>query len=392
MTECKKHFYNTFIPHKGNNYLPFLLRHNSLRIIASFVVVLKISLLLLIFFSPISSSSLNITNQNIINLTNQQRLNAGLKQLELNPLLTQAALAKAQDMLSKQYFSHYSPSNTSPWYWFKQAGYEYSYAGENLAMDFVQAEDVVNAWMASSSHRRNILNPNYTQIGVGVLEGNFKGVRTIIVVQMFGQPAPPATVTKLASSQTPPSTSSIEENSSKEEIQPETSPIVKEKTVILPSPAEENTYDVVTTTTEEKKTESLAEKQAEEPKLSVEMNDSSSELAKVGDNYVGSVKENSNQPSDNIKITIQDQESKKITVPVASTSFFKTPILTPDNLLSSERLIKMIFYSRNFFLALFILLSLVLILNVLIKIKVQHRPTLVYTLLVLYLIGVIIII
>jgi len=403
MKTCSNHIQNTFIPHQGNEYLPFLMRHKSLKIIAVLAVLVKIGISLILIFSPLSVHPIDITNQNIINLTNQQRLDAGLSQLELNPLLSQAARAKAQDMLAKQYFSHYSPSNTSPWYWFKQSGYEYAYAGENLAMDFVRAEDVMSAWMASASHKRNVLNSDYSQIGLAVLEGDFKGAKTTLVVQMFGTPAPK---TKLAETTTTeevveksPPTQTVTEEVEEEKSLPE---VNKEETVVIPS-VQENTYDVVTKVEEkeppeeDKKEENIEEEakeeeESEKTKVVVQMNDQANELSKKGDEYIGSVKEGDNKPSQNVNIITEDKNKNVVSTPVASTSYFKGSILSPSNFFSSERLVKIILYSRNFFMALFILLSLVLVLNLLIKVRVQHRPNIIYTLLVIYLIGVIIVI
>ncbi|MDZ7798655.1 MAG: CAP domain-containing protein [Patescibacteria group bacterium] len=403
MNKYSRHLHSSFIPHQGNKYLPFLMRHNSLKIIAVLAVLLKIGVSFLLIFSPLSVQPIDITNQNIINMTNQQRLNNGLNQLELNPLLSQAANAKAQDMLSKQYFSHYSPSNTSPWYWFKQAGYEYAYAGENLAMDFVRGEDIISAWMVSASHKRNILNGNYTQIGLAVLEGDFKGAKTTLVVQMFGTPAPKTkltetTTTKEVVEKSPPS-QTVTEEVTEEKSLPE---VNKEETVVIPS-VEENTYDIVTKLEKEEpaqedKTEAKNEEEKkeeekpEETKVVVQINDETNELSKKGDDYIGSVKEGDNKPNQNVIVITEDENKNVVSTPVVSTNYFKNSVLKPANFFTSERLVKMILYSRNFFMALFILLSLVLVLNLLIKVRVQHRPNIVYTLLVIYLIGIIIII
>lgn len=190
MKTISQHAWDTFLPHERNNHIPHILSRPFLKIYAVALVAAKIFTISLIAFTPGVSYVTDITPQVIVNLTNQARLDNGLPQLALNPKLSQAALAKANDMLREGYFAHTSPSNLSPWYWFQQAGYQYTYAGENLAIDFFVAEDVFSAWMASASHRKNILNGNFTEIGIGVVEGEFNGVNTIIVVQHFGSPAP----------------------------------------------------------------------------------------------------------------------------------------------------------------------------------------------------------
>ncbi len=95
---------------------------------------------------------------------------------------------KADDMATKGYFAHTSPEGLTPWYWFAQVGYNYTYAGENLAINFNESKDVDTAWLASPTHRANILNSHYTEIGIATAQGMYKGVQATFVVQMFGTP------------------------------------------------------------------------------------------------------------------------------------------------------------------------------------------------------------
>lgn len=129
-----------------------------------------------------------ITAETIIDLTNRERVLRGLSDLRVNGRLTEAARAKARDMLQKAYFSHTSPQGITPWQWVQRAGYPYQKSAENLAVHYSTAEDVQGAWMASPSHRKNIINPDYQEIGVAVERGRFEGVETIVVVQLFGLP------------------------------------------------------------------------------------------------------------------------------------------------------------------------------------------------------------
>ncbi len=127
-----------------------------------------------------------ITAENIIKLTNGSRKEAGLRALSPNQLLTLAAQGKAEDMFTNQYFEHISPDGVTPWYWIKEVGYDYIYAAENLAIDFVTAEGAHNALMKSPGHRQNILCANYKDIGVAVLSGLFGEKISIIIVEEFG--------------------------------------------------------------------------------------------------------------------------------------------------------------------------------------------------------------
>lgn len=93
---------------------------------------------------------------------------------------------KAEDMVRDGYFSHIAKDGKNPWYWIKEAGYRFKYAGENLAVLFDSANDIEKAWLNSPSHRENILNSKFTEIGVGIATGTYKGVETHYVVEIFG--------------------------------------------------------------------------------------------------------------------------------------------------------------------------------------------------------------
>jgi len=110
----------------------------------------------------------------------------GLQSLKENTTLDNAAVLKAQDILEKDYFSHQSPDGVAPWYWFKIAGYNYKIAGENLAIGFLDSRELNRAWLDSPSHRANLLNSNYKDVGIAILKGDFQGNETTVVVQLFG--------------------------------------------------------------------------------------------------------------------------------------------------------------------------------------------------------------
>ncbi|MCX6766253.1 MAG: CAP domain-containing protein [Candidatus Moranbacteria bacterium] len=128
----------------------------------------------------------DITVEKVIELTNASRAEAGESALTVNSKLSQAAETKASDMVANNYFSHTSPAGATPWSWIQKENYDYIYAGENLAMDFHAAENMEEAWMASPTHRANILNQNYHEMGTAVKEGIINGHDTILVVVMFG--------------------------------------------------------------------------------------------------------------------------------------------------------------------------------------------------------------
>jgi len=177
-----------FLPNESNNLKAKILHSKGLLAIKVFFLLFQV----VITFSPLNPISrilgyaANISPQEVIVLTNEKRAESGLPPLVENPTLSQAALAKGADMINKNYWAHVSPDGTQPWAFFIGAGYRYRYAGENLARDFSNPSSAVNAWMASPSHRDNMLSPKYKEIGIGVIEGDLNGIDTTIIVQFFG--------------------------------------------------------------------------------------------------------------------------------------------------------------------------------------------------------------
>lgn len=147
-------------------------------------------------FPSVLGTFSDISDQQLLLLTNQKRQENGLPALTINNELSQAAANKAFDMFGKDYWAHNAPDGTAPWVFIKGAGYNYIYAGENLARGFNNASDVINAWMASETHRKNMLSSNYQNVGFAVSAGKLNGEDTVLVVEMLGStylaPAPVA--------------------------------------------------------------------------------------------------------------------------------------------------------------------------------------------------------
>lgn len=178
-----------FVPHKSNNQKAKILHASSLSLISIGLIAFQLILGMTgKSFPKVLGYAANISPEEVVRLTNVEREKNGLSSLSLNSNLSQAAIAKGNDMLSKGYWAHFAPDGTTPWSFFLSFGYKYKYAGENLARDFSDAGSAVNAWMNSPTHRENILNSNYEEIGIGVVEGALSGVDTTIIVQFFGTP------------------------------------------------------------------------------------------------------------------------------------------------------------------------------------------------------------
>ncbi len=177
---------NFFVPEKNNNYLPRALDAKYLFWYGFAIFFLKITILALIIFLPNTILFSDITSSQLLNLINKVRQGENLPPLTLNQQLNKAAELKANDMVANNYFDHISPSGITPWHWFKKAGYQYIYAGENLAMDFWESESVFNAWMNSPTHRANILNPNFKEVGLAVVNGQIQNHQATLAVLDFG--------------------------------------------------------------------------------------------------------------------------------------------------------------------------------------------------------------
>ena len=136
--------------------------------------------------SVVTESKDKLSTTRLFELHNNIRKKHKLKSFTWNDQLAKAAELKVQDIVTNNYFAHESPSGLTPWYWIRKSGYTYIHAGENLARDFSNPNDIVVAWMASPTHRRNILDGRYKDIGIAVVDGYINGVETTLVVQMFG--------------------------------------------------------------------------------------------------------------------------------------------------------------------------------------------------------------
>lgn len=176
-------------PHFHNQHRPYAIRHQALFIFVTLVALTQIIANALVGDPKILGYATNITKSDIVKLTNQERASAGITTLRENSLLDQAAALKAADMFKKDYWAHFAQDGTTPWYFFGQVGYKYTWAGENLARDFQTSGGVVAGWMASTAgHRENVLNKNFTEIGVAVKNGILQGEETTLVVQLFARP------------------------------------------------------------------------------------------------------------------------------------------------------------------------------------------------------------
>lgn len=180
-------FLHFFTPRHSNNHKAKALHISS---ISTYIVLLLVFQIVITAFAKFQPGVLgyasNITASDLLKYSNAARKGAGVGELVLNGQLTTAAEAKAADMFANQYWAHTSPSGRDPWSFISDSGYAYLFAGENLARDFGDSKSVVDAWMNSPSHKENLLNSRYQDVGFAVVNGKYNGYETTLVVQMFG--------------------------------------------------------------------------------------------------------------------------------------------------------------------------------------------------------------
>lgn len=199
----------------------------------------------------------NTSVSGLLSATNAQRSANGVATLTLNSKLNSAAQAKAADMVNRGYWAHVTPDGKQPWWFIANAGYQYTSAGENLAYGFSSSDSTITGWMNSSSHRTNMLNATFTEVGFGIVDtDNYvyndpqpdgpstdHGPQTIVVA-MYAKPqasAPPA-----QQSSSPPATQqSTTQNPTASAKPAETTPAPAPEEAAAPieEPAEEKIKD-----------------------------------------------------------------------------------------------------------------------------------------------------
>lgn len=226
-----RHLHHSVVPHLHDDGQEHPAHALSLAALFGYFQIFVITIVGFYFIAqkaPQILGTITFSAEQIIALTNTKRTENGLGQVTSNALLAQAAAAKAANMFSENYWAHNSPSGKTPWTFITASGYKYIYAGENLARDFGDAQSVVNAWMNSSSHKSNLLDKNFKEIGVAVASGNLTGQEGILVVQMFGSgvsqiPAPLAVASPIASVSPKPTFAAVAGNAVKSPIPSPTS-------------------------------------------------------------------------------------------------------------------------------------------------------------------------
>ena len=175
---------NLFAPTSKNNYRAYLMKTPVLLV---FVLIISFFNFLVKVDTQAQGLDNAITVESLLKGHNIERNKIGAGDLRIDSKLSSSAQAKAELMFESNCWSHYCPEGRSPWTFFDEAQYDYVVAGENLAEGYYDIEDVMSAWMNSQTHRDNILNKDYEEVGFGIISGTYQGVQgNLLIVAHFG--------------------------------------------------------------------------------------------------------------------------------------------------------------------------------------------------------------
>ncbi|MEA3449845.1 MAG: CAP domain-containing protein [Patescibacteria group bacterium] len=354
--DSAKLFKDYFIPYNGNSHKPRILRSRALFIIALVLLLVKVATVGYLFLSyPQGARTSEVVVNEVLRLVNLDRSSSGAGELKMNFVLNKSALAKANDLVENDYFAHTSLDGKKPWDWIDRKDYAYIYVGENLAMNFTTAQSVHRALMNSPSHKKNILNERYTDVGFAMTQGKIDGKKTNILVQHFSTRAStvPGSV-KIVSAP-------IEEAISTPVSEPE--PSTSETEVLAEAPVEK------------KIEEKVPGPVPPLPEVEIVKNliNNNKNLARV----------DTSQVEPELK-TLGESNEKEIIEPeyLAMDAALAQNIKQVSNRGSDNfvPVISAIKYVNYFFLTVAIILAVLLLINIIVRIEIQHKPVIIQTL------------
>lgn len=181
-----------FIPTAENNFHPHILHTKRTIFYGVFFSLMKILIFVFVLLLPaevfVLPDVLAEEQKQIISLTNELRQKNNRDKLAISVKLDLSSQRKADDMAKKKYFAHTNKNKKSLANWLSDVNYDYEVAGENLAVGFNTAEEIIAAWQKSPSHYANLLDSDFKDIGVGLSGGVFNGEPTVYIAQHFATP------------------------------------------------------------------------------------------------------------------------------------------------------------------------------------------------------------
>ena len=181
-------FKKFFLPNQENKFLPKIIGCKAL-VLYTFISVIVFTLISPVFLN-LDKFLASLTEDLIIEQINPIREENGYLKLNSSRKLNLAAQMKAEDMLERQYFDHVGPEGESPWSWLNKVDYNFAAAAENLAIHASNPKSLVRAWINSPTHAKNILNGYFTEVGIGIANGEMEGRKTTVVVMFLGREVP----------------------------------------------------------------------------------------------------------------------------------------------------------------------------------------------------------
>ncbi len=384
-----------FIPHPGNGHRPKILHSKSLITIAALLLVVKAVTVGYLFLAYPHTAYLSAeVVSRVLELVNRDRVSAGVPALTMNETLSSSALAKANDLIVNDYFAHTGPDGKRPWDWIDRGKYQYLYVGENLAMNFTSAESVHQALMNSPSHKKNILNERYQDVGIAMVTGDIDGKPTNVLVEHFAVrktsvpalavvPDTSAGTTKASSLASVPAASEpvsvLAEDSGKTAPltvdRPDTSPLPPDNSQdalagnnLTGDTAEPGSVPPAKPAEEEAPAETL-EIVRENPPAKLAANNASGTAAAIQREAVAA------EPATPDPSLESDIAAAPLTVP--------NPV--DDNMILTAKRVRVVNY---FFLAVLALMVVALAINIFIRIEIQHKHVIIQTMiLILFIAG-----
>jgi hypothetical protein len=348
-----------FIPHPCNDYKPKILHIDTLILIGLFLAIIKAAVVGYGFFIYSQVGYMEPRAQvEAVELINRARSDNGLEAVRANDYLNDRALEKAQDMLAKDYFAHYSPEGKAPWDLISRNKYPYLYVGENLARNFTSVTMAHKALMNSPSHKDNILNKKYTDVGIAVVSGALANEETTVLVQLFGsrKAEPRKTADK------PPSVAADEQK--KESVKDETTTTNKAEEEIIAEQEEVGgslgpEQTIADEADKERTSSVLGSADIVTSTPASVLSQGPRQLTPEEDGLESVIRTNERELNNTVKYFAVEQDKE-----VAGLFFFNS-------------------WADYLFFVIFSLLLLLLFINIVVKISIQHKPVIIQTLLLL---------
>jgi len=180
-----------FVPHRENNYHPHILHTKRAIFYSLFFLTMKLIVFVFVVLLPIETFTmpdmLKSFADKIVAQTNEIRNKQGIRSITAQVKLFSSANNKSWDMVQNNYFDHISPTGKRLKDFLQEVNYNYSIAGENLAIGFYNVDQLMKAWLNSPKHYDNIVDKDFQDIGIGMAVGTYKGIpNTIFVTEHFG--------------------------------------------------------------------------------------------------------------------------------------------------------------------------------------------------------------